>query len=210
MPRANAPPSPSLFPIAFSRCFPHFPPVTISRHFHGWDVSPLPAAVDVLTRPWAKRNFQGPLDLRDCLVLVPTRHASRRLRAELARFAAHKGSAVLSGSIVTPEHLIPLPANAASDVLVLALLAQRLLGQHRALQALFPVPSAEWTFALALGIAEQLQEVRRQLADSDRSAADLLSAVPDEEKARWTNIAQLENGLLKDLAPLGLRDPLHA
>ena len=184
--------------------------MTISRHFHGFDRSPLPAAIAILTQHWAENGFQGPLDLRTCLVLVPTRHAGRRLRAELARMASEKGSAVLSGSIVTPEHLAPLPPEAASDLMALALLAQRLLGEHGALPALFPAPGADWTFAFALGIAEQLQDVRRQLAEADHSAADLLPLVPDAEQERWADIAKLENRLLQDLARLGLKDPLQA
>lgn len=184
--------------------------MTIARHFHGWTLPALPAAVDILSRDWIQGNAQGPLDLRGCLVIVPTRHAGRRLRAELARTAAARGSAVLSGAIVTPEHLVPLPPEAAPDVLVLALLARRLLDRHASLPALFPVPGTDWTFAHALGIAEQLQDVRRQLAEADCSAADMPALVPDGEKARWMDIAKLEKSLLQDLAKLGLQDSLQA
>lgn len=182
----------------------------MTRHFQGWKTSSLPAAVAILTKKWAQNGFQGPLDLRQTLILVPTRHAGRRLRAELARIAAERGSAVLSGSIVTPEHLAPLPPEAADDSLVLARLAQRLLAEHAALPALFPSLAAAWSFPFALGIAEQLQDVRRQLAEADKSAADLLPLVPDAEKDRWADIAKLEKGLLQDLAKLGLKDPLQA
>jgi ATP-dependent helicase/nuclease subunit B len=184
--------------------------VTIARHFHGWKISSLSAAVDVLTRDWVQKNRQGPLDLRGCLILVPTRHAGRRLRAEMARIASEKGTAVLSGSIVTPEHLVPLPPETAPDSLVLALLARRLLDEHAAFPALFPALQTDWSFPFALGIASQLQDVRRQLADGDHSAADLAALVPDEERERWTDIAKLEKGLLRDLAKLGLLDPLNA
>ena len=167
--------------IAFSSFFPHFSPVTITRHFHGWETPSLPSAAGILTQNWAQNGYQGPLDLRDELILVSTRHAGRRLRAELARIASEKGTAVLSGAIVTPEHLLPLPAEAASDALVLALLAQRLLAQHKELPALFPSPQTDWTFSFALGIADQLQDVRRQLAEADLSTADLVPLVPDDE-----------------------------
>lgn len=182
----------------------------MTRHFQGWKTSSLPAAVAILTQKWAKNGFQGPLDLRYCLILVPTRHAGRRLRAELAKIAAERGSAVLSGSIVTPEHLVPLPPEAADDSLVLACLARRLLAEHAALASLFPAPAAEWSFSFALGIAEQLQDVRRQLAEADKSPADLLPLVPDAEKDRWTDIAKLEKSLFQDLAKLSLKDPLQA
>ncbi len=183
--------------------------MSIVRHFQGWTTPLLPSSVAILTQKWAQNGFQGPLDLRKCLILVPTRHAGRRLRAELARFASGKGSAVLSGTIITPEHLVPLPANAASDVLVLCVLARRLIQQHTDLPSLFPVAGSDWTFAFALGIADQLHEVRRQLAAANRSAAEIVPLVPDDEKDRWTDIARLEKGLLDDLALLGRPDPLQ-
>lgn len=180
--------------------------MTPIRHFQGWTRPALSAAVEILTQGWT----EGPLDLRGCLVVVPTRHAGRRLRAELARIAAGQGTAVLAGSIVTPEHLIPLPPEAADDSLVLALLARRLLDRHRKLTALFPATEPSWNFLFALGLAAQLQDVRRQLHEADRSAADLVPLVPDDERARWAEIDQLERGLLQDVARHGRKDPLAA
>lgn len=179
--------------------------MSIARHFHGWDRPALPAAVDCLTRDW---TGNGPLDLRDRWIVVPTRHAGRRLRAELARTAAARGSAVLSGRIVTPEHLIVPPPHAADDSLTLALLARRLLA--RPPKALLPSADLPWDFAFALNIAAQIQDVRRQVTDADRSLADLATLVPDEEKERWRDLAHLEEGLLNDLAGRGLADPLAA
>jgi len=170
----------------------------------------LPSAVALLTKNWSKNGFLGPLDLRNTLILVPTRHAGRRLRGELARVAAEKGSAVLAGSIVTPEHLLPLPADAAPEPLVLALLAKRLLAQQKNLPALFPTFQTDWTFSFALGIATQLQDVRRQLVEAEKTADDLIPLVPDDEKERWSDIAKLEQGLLKDVRRLGMTDPLQA
>lgn len=175
--------------------------------FHGWDLASLPAAVNILTQDW---DGNGPLDLRHCWIVVPTRHAGRRLRSRLAQMTAEKGSAVLSGPIVTPEHLIPLPAGIiADDSLILALLARRLLRQPPA--ALFPTASANapWDFSMALGVAAQLQDVRRQLNDADQAASDVLALVPDEEQARWQAIAQLEDELGQELTRLGLQDPLR-
>ena len=179
----------------------------LSRHFHDWTTPALPAAVEILSRGW---TGNGPLDLRGCLIVVPTRHAGRRLRAELARTAAAKGTAVLAGSIVTPEHLFPMPPEAADESLVLALLAKRLLAQQHKLAALFPEKDAPWDFPFALGIAAQLQDVRRQLAEADRAAADLPPLVPDEERARWEEIAQMEKELVQDVVRLGRKDPLTA
>lgn len=197
----------SLPGIDFCPVFRHGSGVSLTRHFHGWTTPALPAAVEILTQDW---RGAGPLDLRGCLIVVPTRHAGRRLRAELARTAAARGTAVLAGSIVTPEHLVPTPPEAADDALVLALLAKRLVAQRDQLGALFPAMDVAWDFPFALGLAAQLQDVRRQLAEADRAPADLLPLVPDEERARWTAIAQLEKGLLQDVARLGRKDPLAA
>ena len=181
--------------------------MTLTRHFHGWTTPSLPAAVEILSQGWTGR---GPLDLRGRLIVVPTRHAGRRLRAELARTAAAKGTAVLAGTIVTPEHLVPLPPEAADDSLVLAMLAKRLLAQRTRLPALFPATDVAWDFPFALGVAAQLQDVRRQLTEADLAAADLLPLVPDEERARWATIDLLEKSLLQDVARLGRKDPLAA
>ena len=182
----------------------------ITRHFQDWTLPALPAAVEILTAEWRRQAAPGPLDLRRRLILVPTRHAGRRLRAELARSAAARGTAVLSGAIVTPEHLVPLPAQAAPDALVLALLAQRLRTQHAHLKALLPAAQAEWSFAFALGLAGQLHDLRRQVTEADRACADLVPLAPANEQERWADIARLEKALLKDVAALGLADPLQA
>jgi len=183
--------------------------VAIVRKFQGWDRLALPTAVEILARDWLAGGGQGPLDLRGSHVVVPTRHAGRRLRAELARLAAEHGTAVLVGAIVTPEHLVPPPADAAPEALALTLLAQRLLAGRDRLRALFPGASPEWDFAFALGLAAQLQDVRRQLAEADLSAAELLPRVPDEEKDRWADVAQLEKELLQDLRRRGRTDPFQ-
>jgi len=185
--------------------------VTITRHFQGWETASLPAATALLTHNWVQSGCTGPLDLRNSLLLVPTRHAGRRLRGELARVAADQGTAVLAGTIVTPEHLVPQSPNAASDDLLLALLAQQLRTRHADFTALLPnQQDASWNFPFALGIATQLQEVRRQLNEACLTASELIPKVPEEEQARWQDIARLEQGLIQDLEQHGLQDPLQA
>jgi len=196
--------------IDFLCFFPHFSLVTITRHFHGWEISSLPAAVALLTQKWRNSGYSGPLDLRESLVLVPTRHAGRRLRAELARVAADNGSAVLLDGIVTPEHLIPLPLDAASDDLSLTLLAKRLWKHHDDFAFLLPDQSGCWSFRFALGIAVQLQEVRRQLNEAHQTAAELIPKVPKEERERWQDFSRLEQGLIQEIEELGLQDSLHS
>lgn len=178
-----------------------------ARKFHDWKIPALTAAVDILAGRWTRL---GPLDLRDSLIVVPTRHAGRRLRAALARTTAAKNTAVLTNAIVTPEHLIPSQPGTASDALVLALLAQRLRAQHDKLPALFSAAKPPWDFAFALGIAAQLQDVRRQLNEADRCAAEIIPLVPDDERERWAEIDRLEKGLVQDVSRLGLKDPLQA
>ncbi len=197
----------SVFCIDISHSFSHLPFVTIARQFHDWDISSLPAALDLLLEGWAGNN---PLDLRDILIVVPTRHAGRRLRAELARITSEKGSAVLAGAIVTPEHLVPPPSGVADDSLVLALLARRVFDQHTKLTALFPATETQWSFAFALGIAGQIQDLRRQLNEAGLSAGEMIPKVPEDERERWEEIGQLEHDLLQEIAKHGLKDPLQA
>ena len=190
--------------------FSHHPPVALTRHFHDWGQPTLQVALDLLTRPWRDGGHCGPLDLRSTCILVPTRHAGRRLRAGLARAAATHGSAVLAGRILTPEHLIPPPPDAASDALALAVLAKTLLDMHESLPALLPAANVDWNFSFALGLAAQIQDVRRQLADADRAPADLLTIAPAEELDRWRDIHRLEQQHLRSLAALGFQDPVRA
>ena len=184
--------------------------MAVTRHFHDWNQPCLPTAVSILCQDWVRSGHKGPLDLRHTLIIVPTRHAGRRLRAELARKAAEKGTAVLTGPIVTPDHLLPLSTRVASEPLVTALLAKLLLARHGDFPALLPASDMDWTGDYALGLATQLQDVRRQLAEEDKSAADLPALVPAEERERWNDIARLEKSLLQALHPFGLEDPFHA
>lgn len=150
------------------------------------------------------------MDIRKTLILVPTRHAGRRLRGELARVTAEHGTAVLTGSIVTPEHLIPLPPEAASDELVLTLMARLLMNRHADFTALLPGHDSDWDFSFALGIAAQLQDVRRQLNEAGRTASEMVPIVPEEEKERWQDIAKAEQGLLQHVHRLRRKDPLQS
>jgi ATP-dependent helicase/nuclease subunit B len=185
--------------------------VTITRHFQGWETASLPAATALLTQNWVQSGCTGPLDLRHTLILVPTRHAGRRLRGELARIAAEKGTAVLAGAIVTPEHLLPLPPNTAPEDLALAMVTRLLMDRHSDYGDLLPNRDIPWdSFSFALGIASQLQDVRRQLNEANRTAAEMIPRVPAEEKARWENIAAIEQGLIQALEKLGQTDPLQA
>lgn len=189
---------------------PHALPVAPTRHFHDWKEPALQAAVELLTRPWVQGGHQGPLDLRGTWILVPTRHAGRRLRADLARFAADHGSAVLSGPISTPEHLVASPPDAAPEPLALAVLAQCLLANRARLSHLLPAGDPDGSFSSALGLAAQIQEVRRQLADADVSPAQVQGAAPDPEKDRWADIVVLEEAYLQALRRRGLCDALQA
>ena len=184
--------------------------MAVTRHFHDWNQPCLPTAVSILCQDWVRSGHKGPLDLRHTLIIVPTRHAGRRLRAELARAAAMKNTAALTGPIVTPAHLLPPAPQAAPDSLALVLLARRLKRQQATLPALFPASGTDWPFDFALELAEQIQDVRRQLAEGDKCAADLLPLVPEEERARWEDLARLEAGLGRDLRKLGLEDPFQA
>ncbi|MDR0993383.1 MAG: PD-(D/E)XK nuclease family protein [Verrucomicrobiota bacterium] len=183
--------------------------MSLRRQFHGWDEPALPVALRLLCDRWMKEGCRGPLDLRNTLLLVPTRQAGRRLRAELAKAAARQHSAVLTGLITTPEHVPPLPPDAAGEPTTLTLLARLLLEKQPHLSALFPSTGIPWSLPFALSVAGQLQDIRMLLTAADRRIEDLLPLVPDIEKDRWVEMAGLEQALLEQSGALGMPDALH-
>ena len=180
--------------------------MSIRRQFHGWTASALEAALSILTAEWEAGGRKGPLDLHDRLILVPTRHAGRRIRAELARRAAEVDSAVLTGRIVMPEHLLPLAPETADDALATGLLARIIMERQAELTGLLPVKPQDMPFSYALSLAGQIQKMRGELAEAGRTATDMLPLAPEEEQSRWQELADLEAALVERLYVLGRPD----
>ena len=181
-----------------------------TRHFTGWERPLVASAVAHLASSWEGR---GALDLSDWLIVVPTRHASRRLREALAVHAAEKDAAVLPPLTVTPDFLTSperVPGQkAAGQVETLLLWAAELLkldlAAHR---QLFPVDPVERSFAWAVKMAADLLQVRETLNESGLSAADVARMLENTEMEpeRWRDLARLEHQCLLTTTAHGLTD----
>lgn len=181
----------------------------LKRFFLDWNTDLVSAVVEELTRFWRGGN----LDLREELIVVPTRTAARRLRERLAEQASLRESVVIPGPVVIPEYFIEDRQNrfsAATDSLVMAvwvkLLEEVSLDDY---PALFPRPDStavnrQW----ALDMAEKLINVKRELGEAAltiKEAGERLSDSP--EQGRWQELARLESEYQRRLKDLGMDDP---
>ncbi|MDP4584720.1 MAG: PD-(D/E)XK nuclease family protein [Verrucomicrobiales bacterium] len=190
----------------------HSTPPPLTRHFTGWDVPFLASTVASLARDW---DGSGSLDLSDHLVLVPTRHAGRRLREALAVHAAKFDSAVLPPLVVTPDFLYA-PARLETSVETVAspwttqliwtgLLLDLPLGSFR---RVFPVDPVERHLKWANDNARELLRVRQTLLESDLdfSEAAAILAEKDIEPGRWSELAAIEARAIALTEKCGLLD----
>jgi ATP-dependent helicase/nuclease subunit B len=182
----------------------------IKRLFLGWEKPLVQSVTEHLASGW---DGKGALDLSDWLIVVPTRHASRRLREALAVFAATKDAAVLPPLTVTPDFLTSpdrlLEVNAAGQVETLLLWTAEMLRldleTHR---HVFPIDPVERTFTWALKTAADLLQVRETLNENGlslRDAANLLEK-SEMEPERWRDLAKLEQLCLEATQAHGLTD----
>ena len=185
--------------------------MAVETHFLCWHSDALSLAAECLTKGWK----QGDLDLRDRLVVVPTRNAGRRLREKLAEIAATEGNAVIPGRIVTPEYFMSdhyerFPSQASSSEM-LALWIKLLKNiDFQDYPALFPSVSSAISpdDAWALSTAEQFVRLRRELGEGGFSFNDVAGEMVDSpEPERWRDLARLEAIFRKELESLGLDDP---
>ncbi|MBX7208792.1 MAG: PD-(D/E)XK nuclease family protein [Verrucomicrobiaceae bacterium] len=182
----------------------------VTRRFAGWDKPLLQSAAEHLAADWQGR---GALDLSDWLVVVPTRHAGRRLREALATLAATRDAAVLPPQTVTPDFLTAPQRVAgiqvAGPVETLLIWAGELLrldpGEFR---QLFPVDPVERNFTWALRTAGDLLQVRETLNESGLSVADVAHrlAGTEMEPERWRDFARLEQHCVRETEARGFAD----
>lgn len=181
----------------------------LKRTFLGWD-SPLTDKVrDYLL---ANAHTETAPDLEDCLVIVPTRQAGRRLREALAAWCNAHDTALLSARIVTPHFLFMQGANnadVAGPVITRAAWINVLTGKDLSpLQALFPGISGEQPFQWALNTGDIIQGLRRELADGAYTIRRVLEkhSTELEELERWQDLAALEDLYLSELESFGKED----
>ncbi len=187
------------------------PATQIRRHFLSWDRPLLPQAVTWLAGDW---RGDGPLDLADRLVLVPTRQAGRRLREALAVHAAARNQAVFSPRVTLPEALLEVPASqsgpVASELEVHLAWMEAIRGVPlEEYRAVFPVDPPERSAAWARGLARTMARLQRLLGEVGLAMSDVpaRAGAGFPEAERWRQLARLEALCVEDLAARGLRDP---
>ena len=158
-------------------------------------------------------TWQGgkPLDLREILVVVPTRQSGRRLREALAGHAAKYGAAVFPPRVMLPESLVAL--GPASDIAsrLESLLAWVAVLREVALddfRQVFPVDPPERNFGWALRVAQDFSQLQATLAEGGLQPADVPARAGENfsEAARWRQIAALGRLQAEKLAGQGRRD----
>ncbi|HMP73263.1 MAG TPA: PD-(D/E)XK nuclease family protein [Kiritimatiellia bacterium] len=159
--------------------------------------------------------LRRPFSLRDCLVVVPTLEAGRRLRLGLAARAAGQETGLLTGPVLTPLQVVThgrdLP-DMADDALVLSVWVDVLQGcPGNDLEALLPTPPPERDATWAVTTARMMMSVRRSLVEGGLRPGDVegLDDLPGDERKRWAAIARLEARAARDMQELGRRDPLE-
>ncbi len=153
-----------------------------------------------------------PVDLRETEVWVPTAGAARRIRLELARLAAERGTGIFPPRFVQPMAAL-LPDGA---VTVVASRAEREGAWARVLraspvaeiEALFPRRDAFEGDRQALGAGGMLCELADLLAEAGLDfASPEVAKVCSEDGERWGQLADLLPGYLAELKRCGVEDP---
>jgi ATP-dependent helicase/nuclease subunit B len=188
------------------------PASNVVRQFLTWDRPLLPQAVALLTERWVG---EGPLDLADLAVVVPTRQSGRRLREALAAHAARGGAAVFPPRVLLPESLL-VPADART----VATRAEVLLAWTEVLRAadldefrtVLPVKPPAQDVGWALGLARQFVRLQHVLAEAGLRIGDVAArlAAGFPELDRWRELGELERRQEQELSAWGRLGPAAA
>lgn len=183
--------------------------MTVELHFTGRRRSALELAVEFVLRDWNS----GPIDLRDTLIIVPTRNAGRRLRERLALLAAEKNTAVLSGSIHTPSRLFAPKENSsvpvASDVIAESFMRKVLDSFDKGkLESLSRADFKE-NPATRSSAAEHMVRLRATVCEENYDFK-LFSGKTEHERERWACLASLEQAYRNLLGKYGWQDDVDA
>ena len=183
--------------------------MAVERHFLGWDAPVVRKVRDYLI----PLPPQGPVDLRNTLVLAPTRQAGRRLREALAVYCAEHDTYLMSPGIRTPFQLLRPDGDAATaNPMEMSALWADLLRTTDLTQypGLFPSGAPVRDFRWALQTGAMLQSLRDELAEHGESIHSLLASrsADLEERDRWEDLERLEALFVSQLdTRFGLVDP---
>lgn len=157
-------------------------------------------------------RMEGPVDLSDTLVVVPTRQAGRRLREHLAAVCANQDSALLAARVVLP-HFFFQPAQDTQRTLLRSAWAEWLLEADLArYPGFFPHPP-ERDFSWALHTGDQVQRLRDTLNEGGLRLADVPVLAAEEievEQERWESLVALEQDFSAYLQQRHIVDPCTA
>ena len=168
------------------------------RVFIGWDRPVVEAVVDGIL----EGKGEGMVDLSELMVVVPTKHAGRRLRAALAERCP---AGVLSPVVVPPEYFLGVTGEEAGRAATLLAWVEVLMEVNlRQYGALFPVEPVERNFSWALGLAEMLEGVRATLAEGGKKTAEAEEHLRDP--LRWKDFGRLEEQVVARLEKRELVD----
>lgn len=179
--------------------------------------------VDWLLCEGRVRRVEGAPSLAHMMVVVPTAQSGRGLRLALAQAAARQGwGGLLPPRVVQPMNLVK-PADetrrAASSLEAAAAFQQYVKTHREEILALDTLVRAEEFEDLTARFAlfDQLQDIWRALAgrgllmaDVGRVAAEHLAGEWGDEKHRWEQLAELEQGFFEYLHARGLVYPTEA
>ncbi len=184
--------------------------MTITRHFLGWDAPAVRKVRDYLI----PSTPEGPVDLRSTLVLVPTRHAGRRLREALTVYCAEHNTYLLAPALRTPFQLVR-PASddgMAYPVDVIAAWTHLLRSTDmRNFPGLFPSGAPAGDFHWALQTGSMLQTLRDELSEHGQSIRSVLAdySAELEEIDRWKDLERLEASVPVKAVATGAARPLR-
>jgi ATP-dependent helicase/nuclease subunit B len=183
--------------------------MTITRHFLGWDAPVVRKVRDFLIPV----PPEGPVDLRNTLVLVPTQQAGRRLREALTVYCAVHNTYLLAPLLRTPFQLLqPDGDDTTANSMEAAAVWAGLLRTIDATEypGLFPsgTPARDFRWALQTGV--MLQSLRDELAEHGQSVRSVVArhGAELEERDRWDDLERLEALYISQLTTrFGLLDP---
>ena len=171
-----------------------------------WDRPILTTTVDWLLA----EHRDGIPALEECLLLLPTRQAGRRLREALTWACKERGG-IFPPRTTTPFQLLQSPSShIASEVACIGHWVQVL--EEKILEkcpALFPRLPEQRDFTWRRKMAENLHALRGILMERGWDCAQVAGSEHcQEEPLRWQNLADLEAVYRRRLAKTGLQD-LH-
>ncbi len=182
--------------------------MSVEHHFLGWDRTFTSSLCDFLLRG----KHDAPINLERDIVVVPTRHAGRRLREALAVRCEELGTTLFPPATVQPTFFLKADSNLelASPTAISAAWCRLLLdidpGEY---SGFFPGPVPEQNGSWAVRTGELIQSLRNELSDGGMTISGLVALQGEnlEEPERWQDLAELERLYLEKTGDLGMQDP---